>query len=55
MVTGVATIDRMVFSILAFSHFIFTSDLPVCVTCVLCPQRPEDHIGSIGTGVTDGC
>lgn len=33
--------------------------LPTCMSmqhmCVLCPQRPEEGVGSSGTGVTDGC
>lgn len=41
-----------VFLEIYFLHLVFMSDLPVCITHVLGPQRPEDHTGSTGMRVT---
>lgn len=33
--------------------------LPACMSgyylCACCPERPEESVGSLETGVTDGC
>jgi hypothetical protein len=42
-----------------FIYFVCMSVLPACMyvhhKCVLCPRRPEEGIGSLGSGVMDGC